>query len=75
MLADRLRLILCLFVFPPVVAALATLGTLDGGGNFLFVGAAAGVLSGVVLGSIFGYMRGRAMGAVFGQEEEVGPAP
>ena len=74
MLADRLRLILCLFVFPPVVAALGTLGTLDSGGNFLFVGAAAGVLAGIVLGSIFGYLRGRATGAVIGRGEEDGPA-
>jgi hypothetical protein len=74
MLAERLCLILCFIVFPPIVAALDTLGTLDGGGNFLYVGAAGGVLAAIMLASIFGDVRGRAMGAAFGQEEEVGPA-
>jgi hypothetical protein len=74
MLADRIRLILCFIVFPPIVAALDTLGTLDGGGNFLYVGAAGGVLAAILFASSFGDVRGRALGAAFGQQEEVGPA-
>jgi hypothetical protein len=72
MLADRLRLILCFIVFPPVVAALGTLGTLGSGGNFLYVGTAAGVLVGIVFALIFGGARGQVMGAVFGPENDDG---
>jgi hypothetical protein len=68
--ADRLRLILGFIVFPPIVAAVGTLAMLDSGGNFLYVGAAAGVLVGIVLASIFFGVRPRAMDAAFEPEAE-----
>jgi hypothetical protein len=35
MLAERDCLIVCIIVFPPIVAALGNPGILDGGGKFL----------------------------------------